>query len=65
MENSEKKVLVDCAIGRLFMVLSRPFRDGDLEVYEACRKVVMDACDPPDDYVVCYVRDRLKGASGD
>lgn len=37
---------VCCAIGRLFRILSRPHRPGDVEQYEACRRVVLDIMEP-------------------
>jgi len=37
---------VNCAIGRLFRLLSRPYQDGDVEQYEQCRRVVLDILTP-------------------
>ena len=65
MTKTERR-FVKCAIGRLFSIMSRPYQPGDEEEYEKCRRVVTELCDEPsDDFQVCYVRDRLKGAAGD
>lgn len=39
--DDEERLAVTLAIGRLFRVLSRPYRPGDEEQYERCRAVVM------------------------
>lgn len=65
MTQQETKQLVDLAIGRIFRIMSRPFKSGDLEEYERCRKIVMDHVEVTEDYQVSYARDRLKGAQGD
>jgi hypothetical protein len=58
-------VAIRCAIGRIFRILSRPFKDGDIEEYERCRSIIFDLLDTKDGYEVNYVRDRLKGSQGD
>ena len=61
----EDVVAVNLAIGRLFRIMSRPFREGDHEQYERCRSVVLNLVEPREEYRVCWPRDRLKGAQGD
>lgn len=39
----EKKSMVKLALGRLFLLGSRPFQKGDIEQYEACRAIIL-AC---------------------
>jgi hypothetical protein len=61
---------VQLALGRIFLLASRPAQPGDVEQYERARKVVLDAADefqitPGPDYEHCWVRDRFKGAQGD
>ncbi len=57
---------VSLAFGRLFLLGSRPYQEGDVQQYEMCRKVIMDAADDPiPDYAPNYARDRAKGAQGD
>lgn len=54
-------------MGRILKLLSRPFKPGDLEQYEAARAVVL-AHFPKDialDYAPNWIRDRNKGAAGD
>ncbi len=38
----EETLLVHCAIGRIFRLLSRPFQPGDMEEYEHCRNTIQD-----------------------
>ena len=42
-----ERVLVKCALGRLFRIMSRPYQDGDVEQFEQCRRVVLDVLQPP------------------
>ena len=57
---------VQMALGRIFKLMSRPTQPGDVEQYEAARRVVMaHAGDVTPDWVPDYGRDRLKGAQGD
>jgi hypothetical protein len=64
--DAETRVSVECALGRIFRLLSRPAQPGDVEQYEAARRVILDSLEPgtevwrPD-----YARDRGKGAAGD
>jgi len=54
------------ALGRIFRILSRPFQDGDVEEYERCRAILLDAVEPhAAPYVPNWARDRMKGAQGD
>lgn len=57
--------LVHLALGRIFRLMSRPFQEGDIEDYERCRAIVMDASDPIPYYTPNYARDRNRGAAGD
>lgn len=58
---------VNMALGRLFSMMARPFQDGDLETYAACRLVVLNsgAFSNMPDTAPCWARDRNKGAKGD
>jgi len=57
---------IEMALGRLFLIASRPFEEGDLEMYEKIRSVVMTfAPNAEPAYVPNYARDRLIGAQGD
>jgi len=62
---TEKKVMMQCAIGRLFQILSRPYRPGDDAEYEMCRRVVLRLSEPNPDHQANYARDHAKGAQGD
>ncbi len=63
---SDQAKLAELALGRIFGILSRPFQDGDVEEYERCRAIVLDAAEPIAPlYTPNYARDRLKGAAGD
>jgi hypothetical protein len=59
--------IVNLALGRIFLLMSRPFQPGDVEEYERCRRIVMDHsggdCAAP--YAPNYVAQRLMGAQGD
>ncbi len=56
---------VQMALGRIFSMMERPFENGDIEQYEACRALILDAAEPVQPaYQPNYVRDRLKGAAG-
>lgn len=73
MKNStreELETLVKLALGRIFRLGSRPTQPGDVEQYEFCRSLIMDATEllrenPPKDTRPNWVRDRNKGAQGD
>lgn len=58
---------VELAIGRIFGMLQRPYREGDAEEYERCRAIVMAAGEAraTPDTRPNWARDRLKGAAGD
>ena len=57
---------VQMALGRIFKIMSRPFQEGDVEQYEAARRVVLAfSGDVTPDWVPDFGRDRLRGAQGD
>jgi hypothetical protein len=66
MTQQETKT-VELALGRIFGMMQRPERDGDVAEYERCRGLILDMIDPPPfvDMAPCYARDRFKGAAGD
>ena len=51
------------ALGRLFMMGSRPFQEGDIEEYARLRELIVGGYVAP--WSPNWVRDRLKGAPGD
>ena len=57
------------AIGRILRLGSRPYQEGDIEEYERCRAIIMDAAAGTDTEYVFYApnwaRDRRTGARGD
>lgn len=53
------------ALGRLFRMGSRPFREGDIEEYHRLRSIIVDGAPSYHDTRPNYARDRLKGAAGD
>ncbi len=53
------------AIGRILRMGSRPEQPGDVAEYERCRAIVLELTDPSPGYTVNWVRDRMKGATGD
>jgi len=60
--------VVRIALGRIFLLLSRPTQPGDVERYEEARRVVLEFAEPlPEgwDTRANWVRDRLRGAAGD
>lgn len=60
------KHLVRCAIGRIFMMGSRPTEPGDVEEYERCRAIILDNVEEqPLGWTPNYARDRNSGAQGD
>lgn len=68
----ERDLAVRLALGRIFRLGSRPTQPGDVEDYETCRALILDALDPEGDQgrealaqVPNYVRDRNRGARGD
>lgn len=50
---TETAALVHLALGRIFHILSRPLRQGDIQEYGRCRKIVMDASE--DQETACSV----------
>jgi hypothetical protein len=57
---------VKMALGRLFSMMMRPARDGDVAMYNAIRAIVLDSSPTPAaDYRPNYVAQRLQGAQGD
>lgn len=56
---------VKMAIGRLFAMMMRPAQEGDLEMFEKIRAVVMEHSNVKEDYVPNYARDWNRGAQGD
>jgi len=66
MTDPEKTKLVELALGRIFRMGARPTQPGDVEEYERCRAIILDATDPvTPDYTPNYARDRNSGAAGD
>lgn len=59
----EDEVAVDCALGRIFRLASRPSQPGDIEEYGRCRGIVLDLLgDDRPDYRPDWIRDRRKGS---
>jgi hypothetical protein len=57
---------VQMALGRIFKLMSRPYQEGDIEQYEAARRVVLAYSEEPIvGWVPDYSRDRLRGAQGE
>lgn len=62
-DDPEVRAAALLAVGRILRLASRPSRPGDVEEYERCRAVIMDASDPPaPDYRPNYARDRGRGS---
>jgi hypothetical protein len=58
-----KPSVVSLAFGRIFRLGSRPTQPGDVEEYERCRAIILDAVgESQPDYTPNYARDRSKGA---
>ena len=66
LNEEETKTAARLALGRLFRVLSRPYREGDDDEYFRCRSIILDASEgrPIDHYAHNWARDRNKGAQG-
>ena len=64
---SEEQTTVECALGRIFRVGSRPTQPGDVAEYNRCRQLVLDILggDESAPYAPNWTRDRLLGATGD
>ena len=56
---------VQFAIGRLFLMLSRPEQPGDIETFHKIRAIVLDSADCRPDHRPNYVAQRMTGAQGD
>lgn len=56
---------VNLAMGRIFGMMSRPYRPGDDAEYARCRGIILDRVEARPDDAPCYVRDRNRGAAGD
>jgi len=64
-EDTVQHKAAELALGRIFGMLMRPTQPGDVEEYERCRCLVLDACDPlVPDWRPNWIRDRLNGAAG-
>ena len=62
----EEQTAVECAIGRILRMGSRPTQPGDIEEYNRCRGIVIDILGNVEEgYTPNYARDRLCGAAGD
>ena len=56
---------VQLAIGRLFLMLSRPEQPNDIETFHKIRAIVLDSAEHQPDYRPNYVAQRMAGAQGD
>ena len=56
---------VQLAIGRLFLMLSRPEQPGDIETFHKILAIVLDSADYRPDHRPNYVAQRMTGAQGD
>jgi len=65
LSEAERKCLVEMALGRLFSILARPYREGDEAEYNRCRSIIMAISPPATDQTPNYVRQRGGGAQGD
>jgi len=61
----EKRALARLAIGRLFLLGSRPHQEGDDEAYAECRAVLIHITPKPSDVAPNYARQGRGGAQGD
>jgi hypothetical protein len=60
---NEDKATVDMALGRIFQMMSRPERSGDVAEYERCRAIVLDIVAPAaPEYRPNYARDHSRGS---
>ena len=64
-ETSKTTPQVQLAIGRLFLMLSRPEQPGDIETFHKIRAIVLDSADCRTDYLPKYVAQRMNGSQGD
>ncbi len=65
MSQAQTPPEVQLAIGRLFLMLSRPEQPGDIEAFHKIRAIVLDFSEHQPDYRPNYVAQRLAGAQGD
>lgn len=63
--------IISLAIGRIFLLASRPEQEGDVAQYERCRSIILNALDPDMEFHRAVMRrqpdvgrDRMKGAQG-
>lgn len=62
----EANTAIELALGRILRMGSRPTEPGDLQEYERCKWIILDAGEylgirNTPDYEPCYPRDRNKG----
>lgn len=48
--SAEEKKTVDLAMGRIFGMMMRTERAGDIAEYERCRQLILNTVDPLTDY---------------
>lgn len=69
MDKAEAMEVIRAAMGRIFRLGSRPSQPGDIEEYERCRALILDAHESihgaPIDTRPNWARDRARGAAGD
>lgn len=67
MPNPDRRKLVELALGRIFLLMSRPFQEGDIEEYHRCRAIILEGVDTTaiPDYRPNYARHHRAGAQGD
>ena len=59
---ADRTRIMQLALGRIFLLGSRPTQPGDVEEYERCRRVILDAAEPaPETWQPNYARDRNRG----
>ena len=64
MPTREALAAAQLAFGRILRIAARPFRPGDVEVYEECRRVILEAYpEMAESYTPNWARDREKGAA--
>jgi hypothetical protein len=63
---TDTQAAASLAIGRIFGMMQRPNQPGDVEEYERCRSIILNAIgDRTPDWAPNYARDRRLGAAGD
>lgn len=55
---------VKLALGRIFKIMSRPYKAGDEREYFRCRDIIMAGAPAFTDYAPNWARDHSKGAQG-